>query len=274
MDEFTMNLQLFADGENIEDNANLDNAGDIDTQNVVDDGDTQPEVDVDPGQQSIDKDNPANHAFAEMRRKLKEQELQLKTMSQKQKETDDYYANLAKSKGRNDIKTADEYFKAVRQEELSADYQATNDPIKLASLIKEMIMPEIQKQEISTDIDSMFNSELEEYNKEFKGTLKSLDDILTLPNNEKIIGYMQNNSLSLTEAYKLANPEKVAAANKQAIINQVKGHNHVKANSNGGTVEKINVTAAEVAQWKQWFPEKPDEQCRKEIAANKKLLEE
>lgn len=273
MDEFTMNLQLFADGENIEDSASLDNTGDIDTQNVDESGDTQPEVDATPEEQSKDKENPANHAFAEMRRKLKEQEQQLNAYVKKQTETDEYYANIARSKGRTDIKTADEYFKAVRQEELSAAYQETQDPMKLVELIKESIMSEIKPQVQQPIVDNGLEKELEEFNKTFKQNLKSIDEITTLPNNEEILQYMMN-GIPLHKAYAAANPEKISAANKQAVINQVKGLSHVKGNSNSGNIEKINVSQSEITQWKQWFPGKTDEQCRKEIVANKKLFEE
>jgi hypothetical protein len=269
MDEFTMNLQLFADGENIEDNANLDNAGEIETQNVVDDGDTQPEVDVDPEQQSIDKDNPANHAFAEMRRKLKEQDGVIKQQS----ELDKTYADLAKKLGYEGVNNAKEFAEAVKRQETLNKYKETNDPEFLIEAIVDRLAPKLQPAQQDIVVDNGLNKELEEFNKTFKQNLKSIDEITTLSNHEEVLEYMMN-GIPLHKAYAAANPDKIAAANKQAIINQVKGHNHVKANSNGGTVEKINVTAAEVAQWKQWFPEKPDEQCRKEIAANKKLLEE
>lgn len=273
MSELTMNLQLFADGENIEDNANLD-ADVVEDQNVENDGDQQPDLNENTSEeQSKDKENPANHAFAEMRRKLKEQEQQLQSYVKKQTETDEYYANIARSKGRTDIKTADEYFKAVRQEELSAAYQETQDPMKLVELIKESIMSEIKPQVQQPIVDNGLEKELEEFNKTFKQNLKSIDEITTLPNNEEILQYMMN-GIPLHKAYAAANPEKISAANKQAVINQVKGLSHVKGNSNSGNIEKINVSQSEIAQWKQWFPGKTDEQCRKEIVANKKLFEE
>lgn len=279
--KYKLNLQLFAEGDIDEENANLNNAdGDIQEPNTnVDEGGDQPPVldDDTQNQQSIDKDNPANHAFAEMRRKMKEQETAIQNMTKKQKEIDDYYANLAKSKGREDIKTADDYFKAVRAEELSAQYQETQDPLALVALIKESIMADLKPQitqESTNDIDTLLNKEVEDFNKEFKGTLKSIDDITTLPNSDKIIDYMQNNNLPLVEAYKLANPDKIAAANKQAAINQLKGHDHINANSNAGNIDQNIVTASEIADWKRFFPEKTDEQCRKEIVSNKKLFED
>jgi hypothetical protein len=268
-----INLQLFADGD-IEDTANL-STDVVETENVVKDGDQQPEIETTPEEQSINKDNPANHAFAEMRRKNKEYEAKLKAYEIKQAETDHYYAYLAAKKGRADIKTADEYFKAVKAEELAAQYQETQDPVKLAQLIKEMIMPELKpvQQQETFNSEAVLNKEVEEFNKEFKGTLKSFDDIPTLPNSEKIIEKMVNNGLSLNEAYRLANPDKIIAATKQAAINQAKGLTHVKANNNGGNVDTVQVTAGEISEWKRWFPGKTDDQCRKEIAANKKHFE-
>jgi hypothetical protein len=270
-----MNLQLFAEGDIDEGNADLNqdiNTENIDT-NVDDNGNQQPDIDVKPDEQSTNKDNPANHAFAEMRRKIKEQETQLKTLTQKQTDTDTYYANLARQKGRTDINTADEYFKAIRAENLAAEYQETQDPLKLAALIKEMIMPELKQPQQENVIDNGLDKEIEDFNKEYKGSLKSIADITTLPNYAEIVGYMQDNNLPLSKAYALANPDKIKAANKQAAINQVRGNTHIQANNNGGSVDTTIVTAGEVANWKRWFPGKTDEQCRKEISANKKLIE-
>lgn len=269
-----INLQLFAEGESTEESANLNNdTGEANT-NVDDNGDQQPDIDVKPEEQSINKDNPANHAFAEMRRKIKELETTNKTLIQQKKEKDEYYANLAKQAGRTDITTEEQYHKAAKLEKLAADYKETGDPLLLVELIKESgAIPQQPKQE-TIDIDSILNKEVDEFNKEFKHNLNSFEEIPTLPNSDKIIGYMQDKDLSLKEAYMLANPDKVRAAEKQAAINQAKGLTHVVANSNSGKVEKITVTAAEVAEWKRWFPGKTDEQCRKEIADKKNLFED
>lgn len=269
-----INLQLFAEGENIEDTADLNT--DVDNTNVDDNqGDQQPEVDATPEDQSNDKDNPANHAFAEMRRNNAQLKRENEAMKQRQVESDKYYANLAKSKGRNDINTADDYFKAVRQEELATAYTETNDPLKLVELFKESVFsdPRLSQPKQEPIIDNGLDKEVEEFNKEFKGTLKSIDDILTLPNSSEVISYMQNNGLPLNKAYALANPDKIKAATKQAAINQVRGNAHITANNNGGNVDSIQVTATDIEQWKRRHgSSKTDEQCRKELIAVKKLM--
>jgi hypothetical protein len=270
-----INLQLFAEGE-VEENANLENQGALENNNAENNGDQQPEINATPEEQSKDKDNPANHAFAEMRRQKKELETQLKAIQEKQKQTDEYYASLAKAKGRNDISTADDYFKALRAEELAEQYQKTQDPLVLAQLLKENILndPRMSKTQApqQTSAELFLSKEVEDFNREFKQNLKDYGEIPSLPNSNKIIDYMENNSLSLIDAYKLANPDKILAASKQAAINEAKGLTHVKPNSNNGSVSEVQVTAAEIANWKRWFPGRSDEQCRKEIAASKKVI--
>lgn len=268
-----INLQLFAEGENLEDNANLDENIDtgLDNLNVDENlGDQQPEIDAKPEEQSVNKDNPANHAFAEMRRENKRLQEQLK----QQTEIDKQYATLAKEYGYEGVTNAKEFADAVRHKENLDKYAETNDPKFLVDAITNSLAPKLAQMQQAPVVDNGLDREIEEFNKEFKGTLKSIDDILTLPNFEEVVGYMQNNGLPLNKAYALANPDKIKAASKQAAINQVRGNAHIQNNGNGGSVDTTIVTAGEVANWKRWFPGKTDDQCRKEISANKKLMSE
>lgn len=266
-----INLQLFAEGENLEDNANLDENIEtgVDNSNVEENAaDQQPDIDVKPDDQSNNKDNPANHAFAEMRRKLKEQE---NTISQ-QREIDKTYVDLAKKLGYEGVTNAKEFADAVNHQENLNKYAETNDPKYLVDAITSSLIPKLAQVQQTPIVDNGLDKELEDFNKEFKGSLKSVEDILTLPNYEEVVGYMQNNGLPLNKAYALANPDKIKAANKQAAINQVRGNSHIVANNNGGNVDTTTVTAGEMQNWKRFFPGKTDEQCRKEIVANKKLF--
>lgn len=267
-----INLQLFADGEINEENANLNNDVGNENQNEVG-GDTQPDLSNDTSQnQSKDKDNPANHAFAEMRRELKQLKAENQKLTQQQKEKDNYYSNLAKQAGRTDIQTEEQYRKAVKLENLSNQYKETGDPLIMAEIMKET-MQTIQPVRQETYIDNGLDKEIEDFNKEFKGNLKTVADIATLPNYQEIVGYMENNNLPLSKAYALANPEKIQAANRQAAINQAKGFTHVKSNSNGGNVDSVHVSADEINTWKRRHGSgKTDEQCRKEIIEAKQLF--
>lgn len=266
-----INLQLFAEGENLEDTANLDENIDtgLDNSNVEDNtADQQPEIDTKPVDQSVNKDNPANHAFAEMRRENKRLQDQLK----QQTEIDKQYAALAKEYGYEGVTNAKEFADAVRHKENLDKYAETNDPKYLVDAITNSLVPKLAQVQQAPIVDNGLDKELEDFNKEFKGSLKSVEDILTLPNFEDVVGYMQNNGLPLNKAYALANPDKIKAASKQAAINQVRSNSHITANNNGGNIDTVAVTAAEMQNWKRFFPGKTDEQCRKEIVANKKLF--
>jgi hypothetical protein len=268
-----INLQLFAEGENLEDNANLDidtNNTDVDNSNVDDNGTQQPDIDATPEDQSANKDNPANHAFAEMRRENRRLQEQIRQQSA----IDKTYADLAKKLGFENVTNAREFADAVNQQDTLAKYTETNDPKYLVEAIAEKIAPKFTQIQQTPVVDNGLDKEVEDFNKEYKQSLKSIDDILTLPNSNEIIQYMQRNQLPLSKAYALANPDKIKAASKQAAINQVRSNSHVTVNNNGGKVDSVPVTAAEISNWKRWFPGKTDDQCRKEILANKKMMEE
>lgn len=234
-------------------------------------------IETTPKEQSENKDNPANKAFAELRRKNKEFETKLGSYTQADKEV----TELAKSLGYEGVTDVNSFLRAVKQEELATKYKETQDPTILAEMMKESMFsdPRFSQSQTKTEpanVDDALNSEIEEFNKSFDGKLTSFDDILNLPNSAKILDYMDKSNLPLIDAYKLANPEeyadRVAKASKQQAINQARGLSHVKSNATAGEIDPVTVTAGEISQWKSWFPNKTEEQCRKEIANNKKLF--
>ncbi len=270
-----INLQLFAEGENLEDTANLNENIDVgvDNSNVEDNtADQQPDIDTTPQNQSVDKDNPANHAFAEMRRKNKELESQLN----KQREVDKTYVDLAKEYGFTNVTNAKEFAEAVKHRDTLNKYTETQDPMYLVDVIADKVtsrVSQVQQAPQETYVDNGLDREIENFNKEYKGNLKTIDDIATLPNYEKIGKYMVVGGLELKEAYALANPDKIKAASKQAAINQVRGNSHIVANNNSGNVDLIPVSANEITQWKRRHGvDRTDEQCRKELIEVKKLI--
>lgn len=247
------------------------------TTNNVDTGAETPQNNDEPiatpQQQSQDKDNPANHAFAEMRRKNKEYESKLNTYSQADNEIKELAARL----GYEGVNGVNDFVKAVKQNDLATKYQETQDPTILAEMMKESILSDPRfSQSKPVPVEDGLEKEIEDFNTSFGEKLTSFDDVLNLKNSSKVLDYMDRNNLSLAEAYKLANPdeyaEKLSKAARQQAINQARGTSHVNANSTSGELDTVNVSASEISQWKNWFPNKTDEQCRKEIANTKKYL--
>jgi len=233
----TFNLQLFAeelpgDGDtSIDQIESENNEGDVNPGGdpESDESNVLADEDVSEGQ-SKDKNHPANHVFAEQRRKNKELEEKLKEFESKQVAIDKHYEELALKAGRNDIKTEEDYRRALAQEDMINRYKETQDPLALVELMKTALMPEIKsmvdKPLAPQEYD--FMPEITDFNTEFGKTLKSIDEVMDLPNSEKIISYMDKNGLKLSEAYRLANGDSIKTAARQEAINKAKGHSHVK----------------------------------------------
>lgn len=97
--------------------------------------------------------------------------------------------------------------------------------------------------------------------------IKTIDDILNLPNAQQIIGYTKQ--LSLVDAYKLANFDslmqgKVAGA-KQAALNNINGTSHLNQTDNIATADngEVEIPQSELAQWKKAFPHATHAELRK-----------
>lgn len=269
-----INLQLFADESVNEEVADpINNPEDVAIENNTE---VETEPVIDSKAQSRNKDNPANSLFAKMRREKKE----LETNLQRYKQIDAYYADLAKKSGLSNITNAIEYAEAIKNQTFAEQYKETGDPSLLIDRMKESIFSDprfsqiIQPQSSGEDV---IDKELSEFNSAGYEKLESFDDILNLPNSQKILTYMDTNNLPLLDAYKLANAEtlvqKQTKAAKQAAINQAKGHTHINSNAKSGGIEEIPVSENDIAIWKRRHgSNKTDEQCRKEITEAKKLL--
>ena len=97
--------------------------------------------------------------------------------------------------------------------------------------------------------------------------IKTLDDVMALPNAKQIVDYTQ--TLSLAEAYKLANFDSLMAGKtasaKQAVLNNMNGTSHLNqtdgiADSNDNEVE---IPQNELAQWQRAFPHASMAELRK-----------
>ena len=239
-----------------------------------------------PEEQSKDKDNPANHAFAEMNRELKQYRIREAERNRK-------VADWAKQSGFSDINDIDGYLNAIerqRQEteqaNLAQQYQTSQDPKILAQMAanqmrqdpetmrRDSLMNNVVNYVVSQQASQRASQEITELNTEFGTNIRDINEVRDLPNGNKIIDYVANKGLSLAEAYALANRTDViknaTAAEKQRMVNQARGYDHVNENARGGNVDSIQVTDADIQRYSQFFGDKPREQIVKEIRQHKK----
>lgn len=266
----SVNLQLFAEEGEVANPENTETPVqeiDVDS-NVEKDGDQQPEInDETPIEQSKDKTHPANSAFARYRRENKELKEKYQ-MTQKQiEEMNNAFKELAKQNGVDGIEDVQGYLKAVKRQTLQQKYKQSQDPIVLAELVADMVKqdtdPQKQQEEIVNNaVEEQLQKELKEFNEEFGKNLENIDDVISLPNSDKIIDYMEKRNLSITDAYFLANRADIQKEQsekaKQEAINQARGFSHVKPNSQGGEVNANAITQEEIKSnlpmWRAMFP--------------------
>lgn len=227
-------------------------------------------------EQSVNKSNPANSKFAELRR-----------ASEAKKKVDKMFSEMAKNAGYDGITTAEEYADAIKRESVKLEqqkalkrYEETKDPkhlleaqaIQTQDLIKSMQQP-VQTPVVEVQAEDILKGEIEAYNNEFGGELKSMDDIATLPNSDKIFDFMQK-GLTLSQSHLLANRETIEANNtkvlRQKAINSAKGLNHVKSNGTGGNIDTVQVTRADINWYRKWFPDDSEQQLAKRVRDDKK----
>ncbi len=266
-----INLQRFADNGEVAD-PEIDVDVDVDNSDNGTENNGDLEISKETSkEQSKDKDHPANKAFAELRRKAKETEKisQEYELTKKQvEEMNKAFTELAKKSGVDGIQSAQDYLNAIKRQSLQERYRDNQDPIALAELVADMVKQTSQTKEQPTqqakDSEAPYDveGELNEANTEFSLSLKSIDDVLTLPNAEKIIDFLER-GMSISDAYYRANKDSIKKGEfekaKQAAVNQQRGFTHIQANSQGGAVQQNALNQAEIDShyptWKSMFPE-------------------
>lgn len=98
--------------------------------------------------------------------------------------------------------------------------------------------------------------------------IRSAQDIEKSDRYPQILAYVNNNRLSVVDAYKLVYADKLnekkTAAVKQQAINNARSQSHLKATESGaGSGDNlVNIPENQLAQWREFFPDKPDKELR------------
>ena len=116
-----------------------------------------------------------------------------------------------------------------------------------------------------------FDSQLKEIT-ELDADIKTVDDLFKQPNIDTIRGYIKKNGLSIVEAYKLANMDKLsgnqAKAAAQSAYNKTVSKDHLTSTAVRGQGE-ISMTKAQLEQYRR-LTGKTDKQIREDYAKHLK----
>jgi len=278
-----------ASQDKAEEDAEIPEEKETDTEEESDDAETEdkPEVDEDVSlAQSKDKNHPLNKVFSKLRREKKEFELK----QAKQADIDKKYEALALKAGRKDIKTAEDYIRALDLKDGVDKFNETQDATDLIRTIKSDILSEIApvlegtqhtiEEAGQSKVDEDLAKQVTDLNEKYGTELKTFDDVANLPDADKIIDYLEK-GVTLDDAYTLVNQkdifEKAQKASTQKAINKVKGRTHVKANGNNDSIKKDQLTQAEIdthtTTWQGWFPDAKPSEIKAYMLEAKKLGE-
>jgi hypothetical protein len=167
------------------------------------------------------------------------------------------------------IKSAKDYFDALTaQEQLQTkktladngidpnliEKAVNNSPaVKAANLV----IAEQRLEKVKTYLDE----QVKEVGK-IDPDIRTVQDIEKSDRYPQILAYVNNNRLSVVDAYKLVYADKLnekkTAAVKQQTINNAKSQQHLKSTEggNGGADGLVNIPESQLAEWKRFYPEK------------------
>lgn len=173
------------------------------------------------------------------------------------------------------IKSAKDYFDALTaQEQLQTkktladngidpdliEKAVNNSPaVKAANLV-------IAEQRIEK-VKSYIEEQVREVGK-IDPDIRSAQDIEKSDRYPEILNYVNNNRLSIVDAYKLVYADKLnekkTAAVKQQTINNARSQSHLKATESGaGSGDNlVNIPENQLAKWREFFPDKSDKELR------------
>ena len=173
------------------------------------------------------------------------------------------------------IKSAQDYFDALAaQEQLATkktladkgidpdlvEKAVNNSPaVKMANLV-------IAEQRIEK-VKAYLEDQVKEVGK-IDPDIKSVADIEKSDRYPQILAYVNNNRLSIVDAYKLVYADKLnekkTAAVKQQTINSAKSQSHLKATESGsGSGDSLmNIPEKQLNKWREFFPEKSEKELR------------
>lgn len=231
-------------------------------------GNETPEVTEQPEAEPEDR----NAAFARVRREAEAKAN--RKMSALDAEVAERFKGLSNPITGQPITSAREYFDALdAQEKLATqkkladngidpeliDKAVNNSPaVKAAALV-------LQEQRLK-EVQTYLEKQVEEVGK-LDPDIKSAKDIESSERYPEILRYVNENHLSIVDAYKLTYADKLnerrLAAVKQQAINNAKSQQHLKSTDGTATSNDLaEIPQSQMAEWRRFFQGKTDAQIR------------
>lgn len=141
------------------------------------------------------------------------------------------------------------------------DNAVRNNPaVQYANAVIEQQQQEQAQFMISEDIEAI---------RAIDPTIKSADDVAMLETYPQMVDMIQRSGgrVRLSEAYKMVNFERLVSnqrqAGQQSAINQARSKGHLNAAAGvSGSVDGEDIPTGELAEWKEWFPDKSAKELR------------
>lgn len=273
----TLNLQFFAEDEVSENTPEVaemvENAPEVESDTEV-----STETESDSTEDSNVQSAEENAKYAAARRRA-EQEL-AERLKEEDAEYERRFAGYVNPITNQPIRSKKDYFEALdAQDKLRRDEELRQKGID-PSVFEEMVNRQVANNPTVLQAQAMLQAtkqaeiqnRIEEDLKAIKkldSSIKTLDDVLNSPNAPQMLSYVQNNNMSLVDAYKMVNFDALMANStkgaKQAVINNIKGTQHLNSTDGVSTHDDggVDIPTDELSTWKRAYPELSMAELRK-----------
>lgn len=172
------------------------------------------------------------------------------------------------------IKGAKDYFEAIAAQERIATKRTLTEKGIDPSIIEKAVnnSPALQaanriiEEQRRKDVEIYLNDQVKAVSK-IDPSIKSVEDIEKSDRYPEVLKYVNENRLSIVDAYKLVYADRLtqskAEAVKQQAINNVKSQQHLKSTDGGATTDGlVPIPEKELEQWQKFYPEKSNKELR------------
>ena len=172
------------------------------------------------------------------------------------------------------IKSAKDYFEAIAAQERVATKKTLADKGIDPSIIEKAVnnSPALQaanriiEEQRRKDVEIYLTDQVKAVSK-IDPSIKSVEDIEKSDRYPEVLKYVNENRLSIVDAYKLVYADRLTQSKTEAVkqqaINNAKSQQHLKSTDGGATTDGlVPIPEKDLAQWQQFYPEKSSKELR------------
>lgn len=172
------------------------------------------------------------------------------------------------------IKSAKDYFEAIAAQERVATKRTLTEKGIDPSIIEKAVnnSPALQaanriiEEQRRKDVEIYLNDQVKAVSK-IDPSIKSVEDIEKSDRYPEVLKYVNENRLSIVDAYKLVYADRLTQSKTEAVkqqaINNVKSQQHLKSTDGGATTDGlVPIPEKELEQWQKFYPEKSNKELR------------